>query len=130
MKYVLCFGNPHIKEDSLALDIADYFHNHPLPDIEFIKCIAPDEVMSYIDKDFWILDIVSNITEPTLITDIDNLSNQPAISLHDFDLGFFLRMMKEMHKIENIKIIGIPSTADIKILITDIKKILTTSPGP
>ncbi len=108
IKYVLAFGNPYVEEDSLAVDIADFFLKHPVPGVEFHKCIAPDEIMNYLDKDFFILDVVAGIDDVMLIEDIDSLANEPKASVHDFDLGFFLRMMKELGSLDSVRIIGIP----------------------
>ncbi|HII72212.1 TPA: hypothetical protein HA265_05650 [Candidatus Woesearchaeota archaeon] len=108
MIYILCFGNPYIESDSLALQVADHFQHHPIKDVEFVKCIAPDEVFNYVDKDFYILDVVQGIKEVTMIDDIDVLANEPKATAHDFDLGFFLRMMKEMGRLKKVRIIGIP----------------------
>ena len=126
-KYVLAFGNPFIKDDSLAIQIAEYYMKNPIPNIEFIKCIAPDEVMSYTDKDFYILDVVEGITEVTLIEDIDMLANEPKATAHDFDLGFFLRMMKEMDRLDKIKIIGVPKKIEkerMKEILEKVKELL------
>lgn len=115
MIYILCFGNPFIPEDSLAIRIADHFQKNPVRNVKFVKCVAPDEVMEYSDKEFFILDLIEGIDEVTLIDGVDGLSNEPKATAHDFDLGFFLRMMKQMGHLDKVRIIGIPkfSEADI-----------------
>ena len=113
MQYLLCFGNPYLAEDNLALEVGDAIIKDKIKGLEVIKCVAPDEVMSYIGKDFAILDVVKGIKKVTIIDDIDKLQSGSMVSLHDFDLGFFLKLMKETGKINNIKIIGIPQKGKI-----------------
>jgi Ni,Fe-hydrogenase maturation factor len=113
MMHILCFGNPYLKDDSLAIQIADHFAANPVKDIEFIKCVAPDEVLNYIGKDFCILDVVKDLKEPRLFDNIDQLVANNLVSLHDFDLGFFLKLMKETGRIDKVRIIGIPMDATV-----------------
>ncbi len=116
MMYLLAFGNPYLEEDNLAIKIADSMLDDQLKDLEIIKCLAPDEILSYMDKEFYILDVVKNAKEVMLIDDIDRLNASNIISMHDFDLGFFLKLMKETGRIDKVKIIGIPQSGDIKEL--------------
>ena len=118
MLYLLCFGNPYLKEDNLAITIADSIIADKIPGIEVVKCISPDELLNYFDKDFFILDVVKDAKEVVLIDDIDKIQSGNIVSLHDFDLGFFLKLMKETGRISKVRIIGIPQQGDIK----DIKK--------
>lgn len=122
MIYILCFGNPYLKEDNLAVQVADIIIAEKVPGIEIVKCISPDEILSYLDRDFVILDVVKDAKEVMLIDDIDRLKSGSIVSLHDFDLGFFLKLMKETGKIDKVRIIGIPQQGDIK----DIKKDVIT----
>lgn len=127
MKYLLCFGNPYLEEDNLALKLADSFLKEKLQgekklktveavfkDVEIVKCISPDEILNYIGKDFFILDVVKGIKEVVLIEDIDRLNTGKLVSLHDFDLGFFLKLMKETGRLERIKIIGVPQKGKVE----------------
>ena len=43
------------------------------------------------------------------------------MSLHDFDLGFFLSLMKELGINKKIKIIGIPENGNIKEIADGVK---------
>jgi hydrogenase 3 maturation protease len=124
MLYLLCFGNPYLEEDNLAINIADSLIKDRIKGLEIIKCISPDEILSYTDKDFYILDVVKDAEEVMLIDDIDRLKTANMVSLHDFDLGFFLKLMKETGRIDKIKIIGIPQSGDISTLKKDIINML------
>lgn len=125
MLYLLAFGNPYLNEDNLALKIADSILEDRIPELEVIKCLSPEEVLNYTDKDFFILDVVKDIDRVMVIDNIDQLKGGGLISLHDFDLGFFLKLMKETGKIEKVKIIGIPQSGDIEIIKKKVIDILT-----
>ena len=114
MIHVLCFGNPYLKYDSLAVSIADWFSSHPVKDIEFVKCVSPDEVLNYTGTGFFILDVVKDLEEPGLFDDIGMIEVNRLVSLHDFDLGFFLRLMKETGRMDNVRIIGIPMHGSVE----------------
>ncbi len=108
MLYILAFGNPYLNEDNFALKIADSIVEDKIKNIEVIKCVSPEEVIHYTEKDFVILDVVKDLKDVILFDDIDRLKANSIISLHDFDLGFFLKLMKETGKLEKVNIIGIP----------------------
>jgi len=114
MLYLLVFGNPYLKEDNLAILVADSILKDRIKDIEIVKCISPDEVMNYTGKDFVILDVVSGIKDVMIIDDIDKLKSDSPVSMHDFDLGFFLKLMKETDHLKSVKIIGIPQKGNMK----------------
>jgi len=121
---VLCFGNEFIKEDSRAKEIADEIK---IKNVEFRKCDSLNDILLYSSHPhLFILDVVRNIQEVTLITDIDTLNTNDMYSLHDFDLGFFLKLMKKLGTLKNITIIGIPQKGDTHTIISRIKKIVTT----
>src|SRR3989344_2862480 len=86
------FGNEYLKEDSFAREVAEYV------DAEIVSCRSPDELLDA-EGPVRILDVVK---------DDESVKAQEMLSLHDFDLGFFLKLMKEMGMEKEIKIIGIP----------------------
>lgn len=130
MIYLLAFGNPYLEDDNLALEIADRIIAEKVKGVEVIKCVSPEEVIQYTDRPFYILDVVKDLDKILIFEDIDRLKANNIVSMHDFDLGFFLKLMKETGKIESVKIIGIPQKGDtgkiteevIKILEKNIKK--------
>jgi Ni,Fe-hydrogenase maturation factor len=114
MLYLLCFGNPYLDEDNLALQVADLIVKDRIKGLEVIKCVSPDEILSYTDKDFFILDVAAGLDKVTLIDDIDKLKSGNMVSLHDFDLGFFLKLMKETGKLDKVRIICIPQKGNVE----------------
>ncbi len=120
MKYLLCFGNPHIKEDNKVINIVDDLN---LKDYTIVKCTSPEEIMFYSDKEFIILDVAKGIDKITIIENADQLNANNIISLHDFDLNFFLKLYKSLgHK---FKIIAVPQDYDTKKLKQEIEEILS-----
>ena len=129
MLYVLTFGNPYLKEDNLAIRVAELIIQDKISGIKIVKCVSPDEILNYMDKEFIIFDVVKGAKDIMIIDDIDRLKSGRIVSLHDFDLGFFLKLMKETGKIEKLKIIGIPQEGNVKIIKKKVKdKIISLLP--
>jgi len=118
---VLAFGNEYVKEDSLAIEISKELK---LDNIEVKRCHSVDDLYNYQDYErIFILDVVKDIEKTMLITDIDRIKGHKLYSLHDFDLGFFLKLMKELGMLKEIKIIGIPQEGDKETIKEDIIKL-------
>lgn len=124
-KKILVFGNPVLEIDNIAFKVSELLRK----DVEIIKkyefenCYDLSKIIE--NDDFIILDAVSGISSVQLI-DINNLETSNIYSLHDFDLGFFLKLKKELGKL-NVKIIGIPQnlkTNELKKAVEDVKKLL------
>jgi Ni,Fe-hydrogenase maturation factor len=130
MRYVLCFGNPYIKLDSLAQEIAKKKGQTASQiGLKFISCNSPEEIFFYLDKDFIILDVAKGIRKPVYIDDISVLETSKMVSLHDFDLAFFLKLMQKIQKDKKdaIKIVAIPEKGDERKLSSRIFELLKKS---
>jgi Ni,Fe-hydrogenase maturation factor len=55
---------------------------------------------------------VQGIKDVIVFDDLNRLKEQKLTTLHDFDLSYFLQIMKELKEIEKVTIIGIPQTGD------------------
>lgn len=120
MREVLCFGNPYLDIDNSVFRV---IKGLKAEGFKFIKCGFFTELLKHAEdgreelKELIILDTVKGITKPIVITDLDKLKNNRPVSLHDFDLAFNLKLLKETGRIKGIRIIGIPesgNTEDIK----------------
>jgi len=111
MKKLYVFGNQYLKEDSFAVDIA----NELKKEVEVVFCDSPEALFDSEDE-IVILDVVKGISEPLIINDLSSLKTRKMLSLHDFDLAFFLNLLKEMDSNKKFKIIGVPEKGKIKIL--------------
>lgn len=99
---IYCFGNEFVKEDSLAKVLSSEIQ---IPGVEFVKA---DSVLNIVDASpLYILDVVEGLRKPMLFRDMENFTANPK-NAHDLDLGFYLRLLKEMGKLKNIQVIGIP----------------------
>ena len=115
---ILCFGNEFIEGDTLAKEIA----NLDVEGIEFVKCNHPDEILGF-DEPI-ILDVVKGIKEPILIEDPEQLKGRKISTMHDFDLGFFIKLITAVDSEIRLKVIGIPMEGDAKELTEEIKILL------
>jgi Ni,Fe-hydrogenase maturation factor len=105
---VVCvFGNEFLEDDCLAGDVAKHI------DATIVHCTSPDDIL-LVEGNIVILDVAKGINEPVLITDVRQLKTRNMISLHDFDVGFFLNLLEELGEKKSITIIGIPMTGDPK----------------
>ncbi len=119
--YILCFGNSYIEEDALAKRIADSMQ---LEGFVLIKCNSPEEIMFYADKKIVLLDVARNVLRPMIINDLKMLKEPNLVSLHDFDLSYFLKLIEKMHNIKNIPIIAIPKDGNKEQIIQEIAALL------
>lgn len=104
-KTIFVAGNLLVKEDSIALKIMPKLQKK-FPQIDFIELEPSDEFPE--EKHLNIIDAVLGINEIKIIEDIEKIIVQKSFSLHDFDLGANLKLLKKAGKLETIKIIGIP----------------------
>ncbi len=119
--YVL--GNPLVEIDSLPikllLKLEDMF-----PKIQFIE-LDPSEDFDTSEKTLNLLDTALGLKKVQLIKDIDKIVVERACSLHDFDLGHNLKIMKKFGLIEEVNIIGVPPKMNEMVAIKQIKEIIT-----
>ena len=102
----LVFGNPLVEGDDLAFRLIPRLRK-AFPDFEF-KEFDPNENMESEGRDLNIIDAVQGLEKATLITDIDSIKTQTVYSMHDFDLGYSLKLLKKMKMIDSVRIFGIP----------------------
>lgn len=123
MRTVLCFGNPYIKGDSISVQLAKELE---IPNYEFVVCIYPDELYNYKNLDeVYIMDVVMGIERVELITDLDKLKFNKPISLHDFDVGFFLKLMQATGRSISIRIIGLPLGVEKEVIKEQVELLLS-----
>lgn len=119
---VLCFGNPYLSEDNMAVQIAQEL---TVAGFEFKILQNPDEVLNYKENPrIFILDVFKNIDEVIIVDNIDKLSENKIYTMHDFDLGFFLKLMKRSGQIKEIIIIGLPQSGDKESIKTKVKDLM------
>lgn len=113
------FGNPYVRQDSLALEVG-----RELTDHEVIFANKPEDILK-VQGEFFILDVVEGIKEVELIEDISRLKIGKIVTAHDFDLGLFLKLLQQTGKIKKIRIIGVPTAGDVQAIKADVLKLLS-----
>lgn len=103
---ILVFGNPMLREDSLPLKLIDDL-KRDFKEIEFRE-FDPNENLEEEGRDLTIIDTVEGIDKVTLITSIDRIKRERIYSMHDYDLGYNLKLLKKMGYIDSVRILGVP----------------------
>lgn len=126
MRKVLVFGNPYLEEDNLAVKVGNQLKSDKSAKSGFdvIHCPNPDDLLNHDLNNAVILDVAKGIDKVDVFDDLESLEFSVIFSLHDFDLSFFLKILKEAGKLERVSIIGIPQGYDEKEAIKEVKKIL------
>lgn len=121
MKIFVC-GNPLVPEDSLPLRLIDRLREEN-KGVEFVEFDPTEDLPE--EKELLILDAVINADDIFLIEDIDRFVNKKALSLHDFDLGWNLKLAKKVGKIDRVKIIAVPPGMEEGEAVKKINSIIT-----
>ena len=118
---IYCMGNLLVDVDSLPVKLIPRLKK-AMPEHEFIE-LDPSEDFPK-QKELTIIDTVINAKKVSLITDIDRIELESICSLHDFDLGYNLKLMKKFGMIEKVNIIGVPPNMDEETAMTQIIRLL------
>ncbi len=105
MLKVLAFGNTLHQEDKVAIDIA---RELTIPGVVFSECHSLDQALQAARGDTIILDVARGIDRVMLIDDLDRIKARHLYSLHDFDLGYFLKLMQSMGSLDSVRILALP----------------------
>jgi Ni,Fe-hydrogenase maturation factor len=120
---IYVFGNEELKEDNKPFALIDKLKTE-FPKIQFIK-VDPNADLPFSDENHVILiDTIQGINKITLINenDLDKLITNISTTAHDYDLGFQLKYLKKLGKLNKITIIGIPQEGEVNFI--EIKSII------
>lgn len=112
---IFVFGNEFLSEDNMAYLVARHLaQTQEWRDSghEFVFCRAPEELLDEASP-VTILDVAKDAKEVISFNDADALLTRKLMSLHDLDLSYFLKIMKEIEPTKKLKIIAIPPTGEI-----------------
>lgn len=124
---ILVFGNPMLKDDSLPVRLIGKLRKR-FPDVEF-KEFDPNENLEDEGRDLRIIDAVEGINRVTLITDIGSLKTGTVYSMHDFDLGYSLKLLKKLHYIDTVKIFGVPMRISESEALKQLETLIASDPS-
>jgi len=116
---ILYFGNPYLKEDNLAIKICEKLKNE-LKNIEFRQIKDTFQLVDEKLDDSIIIDTIKGLNKVKEIKP-EQIEQGNIASLHDFDLGFFLKLKKT-----RARIIGIPQNYNEENALKEVKSILRT----
>lgn len=123
-KTIFVFGNPLVREDSLPLKLIDKLRKE-FPSLEFKEFDTVEDLD--FDKELNIIDTVKGIKKVELIEDVDKIITDKIYSMHDFDLGYNLKLLKKMKMIDKVRIFGVPIKIDKKKAFSELRKIIISN---
>ena len=122
----MVFGNPLIKQDSIAIEVAKELEGK-IKGTTF-KEIGSISELGQIDDELWIMDAVQG-GEKVAFFGIENIKAKNVFSTHDLDLGFELKLLKKLGKIKKAKIIGIPMNYSKEKAAEEVRNLLENEVG-
>ena len=118
---IYAVGNPLIDKDSLPIRLLPHLKNI-FKDISFAE-LDPSETFPK-EEHLILIDSVLNLKEIKILKDIDKIEIQSSCSLHDFDLGFNLKLMKKMGWIKHASVICLPVSIDENEALNKLKEVI------
>jgi len=101
------FGNPALSIDDLAIKVAQQLE--PIfPKIHFIFCESLTDILVIDEQELIILDVAQGIQKPAILHNLDDLETNHLTSLHDFDIAYFLKLLKSVDRIKKVTILALP----------------------
>lgn len=122
MDKIYLVGNELVEEDSLPVKLKEDLVKS-FPGIIFEE-FDPTENLPEDVGHLVLIDTVMGIEKPMIFTDIDAFSSQKAYSMHDFDLGWQLKLYKKLKMIDKVSIIGIPMGSKKEGMVGKIKPLI------
>lgn len=114
--YVL--GNVNIEEDSLPLQLIPDLEKS-FPNISFIHFDPTEDLPE--EETFVLIDSVIGLERVRILEDIAKIEHSPQYSLHDFDLGFALKVALKLGRISKVKILCVPALGKRKEVIDELR---------
>lgn len=126
MNKILVFGNLLVEQDSLALKLLPRLREE-FPHITFKEFDPTENLAEEIeDRKLRIIDVVQGIQKPIIITDLQQLKQDKVYSMHDFDLGFNLKLLEKIDKLKEVEIIGLPQQMSEEEALEEVKKVIVS----
>ncbi len=110
MKTIYIFGNILLDFDNTPIKLIPELQKE-FPDINFVHQ-DPNENIHPENKKLFIIDTIEGIDEVKLLDDINKIELSPSCSMHDFDLGFNLKLLQKIGLLNSVLIFGVPMKPD------------------
>ncbi len=111
--------------DSLPLRLIPDLRRR-FPGIEFVE-FDPNENLEREGRDLNIIDAVEGIDRVAIISDIDSIRSSPSVSMHDFDLGYSLKLLKKLKMLDSVRIFGVPTGIGRKDALEQLSSLISSS---
>lgn len=98
-------GNPLVIADSIPLKLLPMLRKE-YPRVQFEEADPNENFIP--EEGSVIIDTVEGITKAQWFDDLDMFQTTKSVSPHDYDLGFHLLLLRKLHKIKTIRILGVP----------------------
>lgn len=116
---ILVFGNPHLPDDSLALVVSKKIS------VKGVSFQHSENLNDLLEENYdAILDVAYGIPKVVVLDNLELLREHKLVSLHDYDVAFFLKLMKAMGKLDSVKIIAIPVNYELDKAIVEVTQLL------
>ncbi|MBU4216674.1 hypothetical protein L6270_00805 [Candidatus Parcubacteria bacterium] len=119
-KKIYIFGNLLLDFDNTPLLLQPEL-SKLFPDIDFI-IQDPNENLHPDNKELVIIDTVEDIKEVKILTDINQIQIEPKYSMHDFDLGFNLKLLHKIGHLEKMTIFCVPMFINKQVALEQLVK--------
>ena len=105
-KTIYIFGNSILESDNLPIQLKPDLERK-FPEYNFIIA-DPNENLKPKNKELTIIDTIAGIDKVIVFNGIDKIQDSPRYSMHDFDLGINLKLLKKICVLEKATIFGVP----------------------
>ncbi|MDI6858436.1 MAG: hypothetical protein QME71_09000 [Dehalococcoidia bacterium] len=112
MAVVLCFGNPYVPEDALAIELGESLE---APGFTFVPTPAPESIIDHLEEELYVMDVAEGVSEVTLITDPSKLRLPPRVTAHDIDPALFLRLVETLYGVK-VPVIALPMGVEREVV--------------
>ena len=132
---VSVFGNPDLPMDAMPIVLLPELRKR-FPNIEFIhqdpneECLPPEALAKGgkpLGDTWWIIDAVKGIDKVRLITETDIIQINKRLSMHDYDLGMHLTLLKKINPELKLRIIGVPLGSKTSDILPDVVTFLSAA---
>ncbi len=127
-KIIYLVGNPLVEQDSIPFRLASQLRK-TFPKIEFRE-FDPTENLPEDTDELVLIDTVEGLNRPHVFTNVEDFVTKKPYSMHDFDLGWQLKLYKKLRMINEIKIIGVPPEGDLKQVLSGVKNLISGDDKP
>ena len=103
---IYIFGNDLLDFDNTPLKLAPMLKKE-FPKIDFV-IMDPNENIHPVNKELIIIDTIMDIDNVIIFEDLNKIQLNKTLTMHDFDLGFNLKLLQKLGQLEKVTIFGVP----------------------